>query len=508
MSEMMLESTKNLFRKGLDDSNLDESKSKRGPEQEECGSPLAVDPSFSLNKAAQFSFPLPNTMMVPAVVEVFKAYATKNGFGVIDDDSNQVIAVKDQSFLKTLVLRCLPCIVKGASTTVMAVKLIFVTNATKTTTSAVIRGLTGEQAKLRTFFSEFTDALDKYESQAGSPRSSKMTQSSFFSDRPLHEGMTSSTLFPQYHKVSTKNVPVSIKEEEEEGSQTKSNLESHSIYHFNKILSSDAYTLGKKVSDFIKDFLLNYRNIEESSQLLPQPIESIMLMTNEAVETLFMEFNYGKNETRRMMPFCRFSVEKYIFEKLYSTLNALYLHKNIESIDKFHAKKTKISENSLETVLKSLDIKKRLWLINEKNGKGSHHKSKESNGASELERRLYQLADNEIPYSSATNELDKLEKLWNPREKLNCLLMMQSLMRSCVVDFYKGKEELQSMDDELPITIFIVLNTKNTNLAADLNFIEDYISRAAEFDYEQKLITNLKCAIQYISNEWTIDTPA
>lgn len=63
------------------------------------------------------------------------------------------------------------------------------------------------------------------------------------------------------------------REEDEEGSQVKSNLESYSIYHFNKILSSDAYTLGKKVSDFIKDFLMNYRNVEESSELLPQPVQ-------------------------------------------------------------------------------------------------------------------------------------------------------------------------------------------------------------------------------------------
>jgi hypothetical protein len=56
-------------------------------------------------------------------------------------------------------------------------------------------------------------------------------------------------------------------------------------------------------------------------------------MINEVVDTLFSEFNYGKSETRRMMPFCRFSVEKYVFEKLYSRLFNMYKKKHKEAND-------------------------------------------------------------------------------------------------------------------------------------------------------------------------------
>ena len=52
-----------------------------------------------------------------------------------------------------------------------------------------------------------------------------------------------------------------------------STLESYSFYYFHKILTSESYNLGKKVTDFINDFLHNYRSIKESADLLPQPVD-------------------------------------------------------------------------------------------------------------------------------------------------------------------------------------------------------------------------------------------
>ena len=50
------------------------------------------------------------------------------------------------------------------------------------------------------------------------------------------------------------------------------NLAGYSNYEFRKILSSDQYTVGKKIADFIKDFVSNYRSIKESAEMLPQPV--------------------------------------------------------------------------------------------------------------------------------------------------------------------------------------------------------------------------------------------
>lgn len=72
------------------------------------------------------------------------------------------------------------------------------------------------------------------------------------------------------------------------------------------------------------------------------------------------------------------------------------------------------------------------------------------------------------PYNEAIRELEKITLVSSPREKLKCTMMMRSMMRAGVIDFHKGKEELASMDDELPIVIYIILMANIPNLFTEL----------------------------------------
>lgn len=101
------------------------------------------------------------------------------------------------------------------------------------------------------------------------------------------------------------------------------------------------------------------------------------------------------------------------------------------------------------------------------------------------------LEDHEIPYMIAVRELNKLKTLQTPYEKLNCLLMMNSMIKTSVSDFYKGKEELNSMDDELPIMIFVISQSKVEDLIAELNFVDDYVNFYPQLETEKRLLTNM-----------------
>ena len=96
------------------------------------------------------------------------------------------------------------------------------------------------------------------------------------------------------------------------------------------------------------------------------------------------------------------------------------------------------------------------------------------------------------PYNGAINELNKLNFAQAPCEKLTLLLMANSMMKTSVVDFHKGKVELSTMDDELPITIYVMSQTKVDNIMAELSFVDDYIRFFQEYESELRLITNLK----------------
>lgn len=102
------------------------------------------------------------------------------------------------------------------------------------------------------------------------------------------------------------------------------------------------------------------------------------------------------------------------------------------------------------------------------------------------------LKPKEIPYIDAINELSKITKLRSPKEKLSVLLMMHSLMKSSVVEYHKGKEEIASMDEELPILIYVILCSKLDNIAAELNFVDDCVKLDSSLESEKRLMTNIK----------------
>jgi hypothetical protein len=67
-----------------------------------------------------------------------------------------------------------------------------------------------------------------------------------------------------------------IDEEDDDDDEESAGFDqSSSIYEIHKILSSDQYTIGKSVSDYIESFHLQYKNLQESAELLPQPLEGI-----------------------------------------------------------------------------------------------------------------------------------------------------------------------------------------------------------------------------------------
>ena len=53
-------------------------------------------------------------------------------------------------------------------------------------------------------------------------------------------------------------------------------------------------------------------------------MEGITLVVNETVQTFNSEYNLGKEMGKDMLYYCRPTVEKYLFTKLYDQLFAMY----------------------------------------------------------------------------------------------------------------------------------------------------------------------------------------
>jgi len=85
---------------------------------------------------------------------------------------------------------------------------------------------------------------------------------------------------------------------------------------------------------------------------------------------------------------------------------------------------------------------------------------------------------------------------------VNCLSQSFANLKSEVVDHYKGKFELESMDDVLPLSIYCTAMADLSHAASLRNMMEDYLRQSNGFDFEKKLLCNFDCAIRYVCKEW------
>jgi hypothetical protein len=80
------------------------------------------------------------------------------------------------------------------------------------------------------------------------------------------------------------------------------------------------------------------------------------------------------------------------------------------------------------------------------------------------------------------------------------------------VEYNNIKEELSTMDDELPIIIYIVLMSEFRNQYAEIQFVDDFSNTDSSIESERRVLTNIrvqsinltKVSLDYIANEWAI----
>jgi len=78
-------------------------------------------------------------------------------------------------------------------------------------------------------------------------------------------------------------------------------------------------------------------------------------------------------------------------------------------------------------------------------------------------------------------------------------------LKTAIVDHYKGKVELNAMDDVLPLTIYTVAMADLSHISSEYHLMEDYLAiQERGFEFERKLLTNMDVSIKYINTEWEL----
>ena len=112
-------------------------------------------------------------------------------------------------------------------------------------------------------------------------------------------------------------------------------------------------------------------------------------------------------------------------------------------------------------------------------------------------------SNEDLPYKSVIDILSMISFERSLRKKFEILTTASLEIRTCVLEYSNGKHELDSMDDELPIIIYIATQIKVANMFAELNIVDDYFRIISRDDLMQnKMITNLLSSLIYITKNW------
>ncbi|MCQ2815626.1 MAG: VPS9 domain-containing protein [archaeon] len=272
--------------------------------------------------------------------------------------------------------------------------------------------------------------------------------------------------------------PLSKKKGEEETMADFVNKEASNYYEIYKIISQENYELGKSISIFINEFKMQNEKVETSSFLLPEQMKLTIMLIKSSADSLGNYFNFGKSNTENMLKYSKPACEKFIFNKIYFILFELYNHKYQSENDKLKSKIKSISEKmTIEEIMTFAEIKEKHRCLDNyiKNNKSPNY----------------------LPFKSTIDCINKIEYEQSPKDKINTLLSSGLDIRNTLLG--NGiKSEINSMDDELPIYIYISTQLSLKNPVAEFHMIEDYLQFCDWEDKENKVLTNLMSSQLFI----------
>ena len=244
------------------------------------------------------------------------------------------------------------------------------------------------------------------------------------------------------------------------------------------LLSKSEYGLGKKIAEFIEDFKKKYNMPLKNAEIIDtrEIMMKIIKMFEFCTSNLNTSFNNKNNKYDTN--YISLASEQYIFNKIYFILFNIYCEKYKEKNDVIVRIQKEIKEN-----LSSIEI------------------------CNKLQVNSIYLGNEKEPFKSVVNIINQITFEKFLHKKFEILTQASLEIRKCILEYTDGKFELESMDDELPIIIFISTQVKVNNLIAELNMIDDYIKCSMRDNLVQnKMVTNLLSSLMYLSKAWNLKT--
>ena len=210
--------------------------------------------------------------------------------------------------------------------------------------------------------------------------------------------------------------------------------------------------------------------IENLSNSLKAKFE-LRLIKSAVIQIIKLSYNHYPTSVKSQY---LKALEQAIFAKFFKEIQNFYQEQSQDNEEKFKFQVGKLSSKENNELFDNLTFKNKFMLGEEKN-----------------------------PYHQPVRLLQELSKKIVPIEKLNVLHDVHIALKTSVLEYWKGKEELDGMDDILPLYIFIIIKAGLKNLPSEILMLQDYIRVSQDMESEERLVINYHVAVQYIINGCT-----
>ena len=255
----------------------------------------------------------------------------------------------------------------------------------------------------------------------------------------------------------------------------KTNSQAKKFYELYKILSKGEYELGKSIKLFIEQFKKKYQSMT-ITQINTMDTKNIMMEVVKILElcTNTLNSSYNNYENNNDITYFSLASEQFLFNKIYYIIYDIY-DKKYQKLNKDFLLIQKEINEKLNTheILQKIGVKKKF------------------------------ISEDSIPYKSVIDIVNMIPLEKSIKKKFEILTKGSLEIRTYILEYTNGKYELDSMDDELPIIIYIATQVKVPNLFAELKIVEEYIRTILRDDLIQnKMVTNLYSSLMFISQSW------
>ena len=393
----------------------------------------AEDKNDSESKLPVVNYFVPLLVSPTSIMDIFKQVSKQQNFQIIEKKESYATAVFKEPFsFKKFIFKCVPVFGEDGDEdgSVSAIRILISVNEAKSCRKICLQGLYGNYAALKTFFKFFNRKIQN-KLNKGIPKSQR-------GKRKSSGKLTFDNNFNEISLISEEESKSQYNGDSENGlGNSESNNQKFTYYYYHKILSSDQYSLGKKVSIFVDSFNNEYNTAEEGMKELPKSMNETCFMTNDIVKSLYSTYNISGNN-KNLMQFSRSSVEKYLFGKIYPKLFEMYKLKYKESDETFEKRSMITKATDPISMLKHLGVNKKYIICDGFRFSNSASKydfktklpdeSLESSNISgeentseistpRIEQRSY---DGDLmPYHESIKALERISSFTSPREKLD-----------------------------------------------------------------------------------------